>query len=69
MKRFKSAGQLRRFVSMYDPIANLFYILRHQMASQHHRELRETAMRVWKMPLASKPPEHHLPAKFSTEAS
>lgn len=47
MKRFKSAGQLQRFVSMHDPIANLFHIPRHEMASQHHRELRAIAMRVW----------------------
>ena len=47
MKRFKSAGHLQRFVSIHDPIANLFHIPRHDMASQHHRELRETAMRIW----------------------
>ncbi|RJG40444.1 IS6 family transposase [Mesorhizobium sp. DCY119] len=47
MKCFKSTGQLQRFVSIHDPIANLFHIPRHDMASQHHRELRETAMCIW----------------------
>ena len=44
MKCFKSSGQLQHFVSIHDPIANLFHIPRYEMASQHHRELRETAM-------------------------
>lgn len=47
MKCFKSAGQLQRFISIHDPIANLFLIPRHELASKHHRELRETAMRMW----------------------
>ncbi|MBB3571479.1 IS6 family transposase [Rhizobium sp. BK491] len=47
MKRFKSARQLRRFVSIHDPIANLFRTPRHDIPSHHYRELREAAMRMW----------------------
>jgi putative transposase len=47
MKRFKSARHLQRFVSIHDPITNLFHIPRHDIPSAHHRELRETAMKVW----------------------
>ncbi|CAN7706074.1 hypothetical protein LJR238_004203 [Pararhizobium sp. LjRoot238] len=47
MKRFKSARQLQRFASIHDPIANLFYIPRHDISSAHHRELRNRAMQMW----------------------
>ena len=38
MKRFKSAGHIQHFVSIHDPIANLFHIPRHDISSSHHRE-------------------------------
>ena len=47
MKHFKSARHLQRFVSIHDPIANLFHIPRHDIPSSHHRELRATAMEKW----------------------
>lgn len=47
MKRFKSARQLQRFVSIHDPIANLFHLPRHHIPSAHHRELRDAAMKTW----------------------
>ncbi|NSZ19941.1 IS6 family transposase [Agrobacterium vitis] len=47
MKRFKSARQLQRFVSLHDPIANLFNVPRHDIPSAHHRELRTEAMQAW----------------------
>ena len=47
MKRFKSARQLQRFVSIHDPIANLFHIPSHDIPSSHHRELRAIAMEKW----------------------
>jgi putative transposase len=47
MRRFKSAQQLQRFVSIQDSIANLFHIPRHDISSAHHRELRHAAMRMW----------------------
>jgi putative transposase len=47
MEGFNSARHLQRFVSIHDPIANLFNIPRHDIPSNHHRELRAAAMRVW----------------------
>jgi putative transposase len=47
MKRFKSQRHLQRFVSIHDPIANLFRIPRHDISSGHHRELRTAAMSLW----------------------
>jgi putative transposase len=47
MKRFKSPRQLQRFVSIHDPIANLFRIPRHRIPSDHYRELRGAAMQLW----------------------
>lgn len=38
MKRFKSPRQLQRFVSVHDPIANLFQIPRHDVPSHHYRD-------------------------------
>jgi putative transposase len=46
MKRFKSPWQLQRFVSIHDPIANLFPIPRHDIATFDHRELRDIAMQT-----------------------
>ena len=47
MKRFKSARQLQRFVSIHDPIANLFHFPRHALSSSDHRDLRRSAMVTW----------------------
>ncbi|WP_032980050.1 DDE-type integrase/transposase/recombinase, partial [Rhizobium leguminosarum] len=47
MKCFKSQRHLQRFVSIHDPIANLFQIPRHDISSGHHRELRTAAMSLW----------------------
>lgn len=47
MKRFKSQRHLQRFVSIHDPIANLFYIPRHDISSGHHRQLRSAVMNLW----------------------
>lgn len=47
MKRFKSRRRLQRFVSIHDPIANLFHIPRHDVSSKHRRELRTAAMQMW----------------------
>jgi putative transposase len=47
MKRFKSPRQLQRFVSIHDPIANLFHLPRHEMPSTSFRELRHLAMATW----------------------
>lgn len=47
MKRFKSPRHLQRFVSIHDPIANLFHIPRHDIPSYYFRELRSAAMILW----------------------
>jgi putative transposase len=47
MKGFNSTRHLQRFVSIHDPVANLFHIPRHNIASDHHRELRTAAMQMW----------------------
>jgi putative transposase len=47
MKGFKSARHLQRFISIHDPVANLFHIPRHEISSDHHRELRTEAMQMW----------------------
>jgi putative transposase len=48
MKRFKSARRLQRFVSIHDPIANLFHFPRNNISSAEHRDLRNQAMNVWR---------------------
>lgn len=48
MKRFKSARQLQRVVSIHDPISNLFHIPRHDIPSNHHRELQAAALDTWR---------------------
>jgi putative transposase len=47
MKGSKSPRHLQRFVSIHDPIANLFNIPRHDISSSHHRELRAATMSMW----------------------
>lgn len=47
MKRFKSKRHLQRFVSIHDPIANLFHIPRQDIPFNHHRQLRAVAMNLW----------------------
>ncbi|MEJ8476694.1 IS6 family transposase [Roseibium algae] len=48
IKRFKSARQLQRFVSIHEPISNLFHIPRHDIPSAHHRELRVAVLNTWR---------------------
>ena len=62
MKRLKSARQLQRFVSIHDPIANLFHFPLHVLSSSDYRDLRSAAM-------ATLPPEISLvgPTAFSRQ--
>lgn len=48
MKKFKSPGQLQRFLSIHDPIANLFHLPRHEMPSTKFREMRSRAIQTWR---------------------
>jgi len=47
MKRFKSARHLQRFVSIHDPIANLFHFPRNAHNATDYRTLRSAAMAAW----------------------
>ena len=47
MKRFKSPRHLQRFVSIHDPIANLFHFPRHSLQAAEYRALRCAAMSAW----------------------
>ena len=46
MKRFKSAGQAQRFLSVHDQVANLFRRPAHTNA-EDHRRVRAQAFQVW----------------------
>jgi len=48
MKRFKPPRQLQRFLSIHDPIANLFQLPRHKMTSTGFREMRSLATQTWR---------------------
>jgi putative transposase len=47
MKRFKSARQAQRFLSIHDPIANLFHGPRNNQTAQAFRASRSKAMTTW----------------------
>ena len=48
MRRFKSAGQAQRFLSVQGVILNLFRVGRHLLRSEHQRLLRERSFLVWR---------------------
>lgn len=48
MMRFKSPKQLQRFVSIHDPIANLFHLPRRERPSTDFREMRFLAIQIWR---------------------
>ncbi|EWY35894.1 transposase [Skermanella stibiiresistens SB22] len=47
MKRFKSAGQVQRFVSIHNPIANLFHLRRDHVTASQYRAARAQAFEDW----------------------
>ena len=47
MKLFKSGRHLQRFVSIHDPIANLYHFPRHSLDASEYRKLRAEAAAVW----------------------
>ena len=47
MKRFKSAGQVQRFLSIHDSIANLFHFPRNRLAAVEYRAARAQAFATW----------------------
>jgi putative transposase len=48
LKKFKSPAHVQRFLSIHDPIANLFHLPRHEMSSNKFCELRSLAMQTWR---------------------
>ena len=62
MKRVKSARHLQRFVSIHDPIANLFHFPRHSLTSPEYRTRRTEAMTAWhESPASTALHDEHFP--------
>ncbi len=47
MRRFKSAGQAQRFLSVHGVIQNLFRLGRHRLRSENYRLLRARSFEAW----------------------
>ena len=47
MRRFKSAGQAQRFLSIFSEIGNLFALSRHAVSAATHRELLSRRLGTW----------------------
>ena len=47
MRRFKSVGQVQRFVAAHAVVSNLFNLGRHLVRAQHYRDLRISAFEEW----------------------
>jgi putative transposase len=53
MRRFKSAGQAQRFLSLHGFVQNLFRVGRHLLRSTNHRLLRSRSFGVWRIVTAA----------------
>ena len=53
MRRFKSARQAQRFLSVHGVVQNLFRVGRHLLRSTNHRLLRSRSFEVWRKVTAS----------------
>ena len=47
MQRFKSPKQAQQFLSVHEPIANLFHLHRHQKPASDFRADRDQAFSIW----------------------
>ncbi len=47
MRRFKSAGQVQRFLTVHGAVNNLFRLGRHLMRASHYRQFRSKAFSEW----------------------
>ena len=47
MQRFKSPNQAQQFLSVHEPIANLFHLQRHQKTASDFRVDRNQAFSIW----------------------
>ena len=48
MRRFKSADQAQRFLSLHGVVQNLFRVGRHLLRSTNHRLLRSRSFDIWR---------------------
>ena len=48
MRRFRSAGQIQRFLVVHGVVQNLFRVGRHHLKAIHHRLLRDRAFADWR---------------------
>ncbi len=53
MRRFKSAGQAQRFLSVHGVILNFFRFARHRMRSENYRLLRAQSLKEWSVATAA----------------
>ncbi|GEO43165.1 hypothetical protein SAE02_73130 [Skermanella aerolata] len=61
MKRFKLARHVQRFVSIHDPIANLFYLRRGHVTASQYRAARSQAFEDWAEIAGARWPSNHEP--------
>ncbi|MET4235896.1 hypothetical protein ACVWXN_006675 [Bradyrhizobium sp. i1.4.4] len=47
MKPFKSARQSQRFLSIHDPVANLFHLRLRRLTASPYREAHGVAFETW----------------------
>ena len=47
MKRFKSPGQAKRFLSAHDQVNNLFHLRRDHVTASEYRAARARAFEMW----------------------
>ena len=52
MRRFKSVGQVQRFLTVHAAVSNLFNLGRHLVRAQHYRNLRVSAFVEWESAVA-----------------
>src|SRR3954462_11377186 len=53
MRRFKSAGQAQRFLSLHGVVQNLFRVGRHLLKATDHRLLRSRSFAIWQTATAA----------------
>ncbi len=53
MRRFRSAGQAQRFLSVHGVIQNFFRLGRHQLGSENYRLLRARSFKDWRVVTAA----------------
>jgi putative transposase len=53
MRRFKSAGQAQRFLSLHGVVQNLFRVGRHLLKATNHRLLRSRSFAIWQTTTAA----------------